>query len=107
MVLDFRVVRCYKFEGESSLKAICDIAISDEFLVKGVKVVDGRDFSIEHRTDEGSSFILNRLACEVLGLQTSTGTELASYADPNGRGPEWNRGPIIGLIDDFHFRLIF
>lgn len=38
--LDLKVVRLHRFEGESKVKAFCDVAIGD-FLVKGFKVVEG------------------------------------------------------------------
>ena len=42
MVLDFKVTRLHKFDGEGATKAICDISIADEFLVKGFRVVEGK-----------------------------------------------------------------
>ncbi len=43
MVLEFKVTRIYKFDGEGATKAICDVSISDEFLVKGFRVVEGKN----------------------------------------------------------------
>ena len=43
MVLDFKVTRCYKLDGEGSLKAICDVAICNEFLVKGLRIINGKN----------------------------------------------------------------
>jgi len=31
-----------KFEGEGVVKAFCDLAIGDQFLVKGLRVVEGK-----------------------------------------------------------------
>lgn len=42
MELSFKVERLYKFNGESAVKAICDISICDEFLVKGIRVINGK-----------------------------------------------------------------
>lgn len=36
------VKRLIRFEGEGSLKAFCDLAIGDAFLIKGLRVVEGR-----------------------------------------------------------------
>ena len=36
------VKRLVKFDGEGSLKAYCDVAISEQFLVKGLRVVEGK-----------------------------------------------------------------
>lgn len=43
MVLNFKVTRLYKFNGNGPTKAICDVAISDEFLVKGFRIVKGKN----------------------------------------------------------------
>ena len=35
--------RLVKFEGDGSLRAYCDLAIGDRFLVKGLRVVKGKN----------------------------------------------------------------
>lgn len=42
-MLSFSVKKLRKFDGEGSLKAIADIAIGEEFLVKGFRVVEGKN----------------------------------------------------------------
>ena len=37
------VERLVKFDGEGSLKAFCDLAIGKAFLVKGLRVVNGKN----------------------------------------------------------------
>ena len=39
---DLAVKRLIRFEGEGTLKAYCDVAIGDAFLIKGLRVVEGR-----------------------------------------------------------------
>ena len=36
------VKRINRFEGEGTLKAFCDVVIAESFLIKGVKVVEGK-----------------------------------------------------------------
>ena len=43
MVLEFKVSRLHKLNGDGPTKAFCDICISDEFLVKGFRVVEGKE----------------------------------------------------------------
>jgi stage V sporulation protein G len=43
MGTELAVRRLVKFDGDGSLKAYCDLAIGDRFLVKGVRVVQGRN----------------------------------------------------------------
>ena len=40
--MELSVKRLVKFDGEGTLKAFCDLAIDERFLVKGVKVVEGK-----------------------------------------------------------------
>ena len=39
---DFLVKRLVKFEGNGSVKAYCDLAVGDLFLLKGLRVVAGK-----------------------------------------------------------------
>ncbi len=41
--MELAVKRLVKFDGEGSLRAYCDLVISDTFLVKGLRVVDGKN----------------------------------------------------------------
>ena len=43
MGTELAVKRLVKFEGDGSLKAYCDLAIGDQFLVKGLRVVQGKN----------------------------------------------------------------
>ncbi|MBU1122588.1 MAG: septation protein SpoVG family protein [Candidatus Omnitrophota bacterium] len=43
MNLDFKVNKLYRFNGDGAIKAICDVAISGEFLVKGFRVIKGKN----------------------------------------------------------------
>ncbi|MFH1305669.1 MAG: SpoVG family protein [Candidatus Omnitrophota bacterium] len=38
-----KVERIHRLEGESSTKAFCDLLILDTFVVKGLRVVQGKD----------------------------------------------------------------
>ncbi len=40
--LDLKVKRINTFRGEGSLRAFCDVAVCESFLIKGVRVVEGR-----------------------------------------------------------------
>ena len=39
---ELSVKRMVRFDGEGSLKAFCDLAIGDAFLIKGLRVVEGK-----------------------------------------------------------------
>ncbi len=40
--LEFSVKRLVKFNGPGSLKAFCDLVIGDWFVIKGLRVVNGK-----------------------------------------------------------------
>ena len=40
---DLSVKRLIRFEGEGSVKAYCDLAIGHAFLIKGLRVVEGKN----------------------------------------------------------------
>lgn len=42
-MLNFSVKRLYRFNGDGSLRAIADIAIGEEFLIKGFRIVEGKN----------------------------------------------------------------
>ncbi len=37
------VKRLNRFEGEGTLRAFCDLAVGEAFLIKGIRVVDGKN----------------------------------------------------------------
>ena len=43
MALDFKVTRIHKFDGDGATKAMCDVAISDEFVIKGFRIIEGKN----------------------------------------------------------------
>ncbi|MBN3041020.1 MAG: SpoVG family protein [Candidatus Omnitrophica bacterium] len=43
MSLDLRVTRLFRFSGEGPTKAVCDVVIGEEFLIKGFRIVEGKD----------------------------------------------------------------
>jgi stage V sporulation protein G len=40
---ELRVERLVRYEGEGSLRAFCDIAVGEQFLIKGLRVVQGKN----------------------------------------------------------------
>jgi stage V sporulation protein G len=41
--LRFKVTRMHRLEGEGSLKAFVDVALNESLLLKGLRVVEGRN----------------------------------------------------------------
>ena len=40
--VDLSVTRLNKFDGEGTLRAFCDVAVAESFLIKGIRVVEGK-----------------------------------------------------------------
>jgi len=71
------------------------ILSADHDLLKTIdlKLIDGRDFSLEFSTDS-TNYILNQKAIEYMGLKNPIGSRFSMF------GIE---GKIIGVVQDFHF----
>lgn len=42
MEKEVTVARMNRWEGEGTTRAFCDVAVADTFLIKGIKVVEGK-----------------------------------------------------------------
>jgi putative ABC transport system permease protein len=71
----------------------------DFFKTYGMKIVAGRDFSIDIPTDEGEAFILNETAVRRLGLKSP---EDAVGLPLQTRAPNLS-GRVIGVVADFNY----
>ena len=40
--VELKVKRIHRLDGEGTLKAFCDVAVAGTFLIKGVRVVEGK-----------------------------------------------------------------
>lgn len=43
MAIDIKVQRMYRFETDRPLKAFTDIVVNDALLIKGVRIMEGRE----------------------------------------------------------------
>jgi putative ABC transport system permease protein len=59
----------------------------------GLKLLEGRNFSKDFTTDEGTAYILNRTAIDVIGWEDPVGKRFSMRED----------GFVIGVVDNFHF----
>ncbi len=41
--LDLKVVRLYRLDGDTKIRAFADVAITGLFLIKGLRIVDGKN----------------------------------------------------------------
>ena len=64
--------------------------------VIGLEIISGRNFD-PNRTADSTAFIINEAAAAALGWEEPVGRELSTYGGQV-------RGPVIGVVRDFHFR---
>ena len=95
-------------EGDKEYAANVFIGDPDYLKTLGLKLVAGRDFSREMKTDEREAFIINETAVKELGFgtpQKALGQTL--------KWDEWNPvdslhpqkiGKVIGVVQDFHYK---
>ena len=42
-VMELEVKRLVRFDGDGALKAYCDLAVGEAFLIRGLRVIDGKN----------------------------------------------------------------
>ncbi len=70
----------------------------DFFKTYGMKIIAGRDFSIEHSTDASEAFIINELAVKQLGWKTPEEALGAPMSVPGRK-----QGSVIGVVANFNY----
>ena len=66
----------------------------DFFEVFDLTIVQGRKFSRDFATDEGSALIVNEEAVKAMGMSDPVGRQMGYFGGP---------GTIIGVVKDYHF----
>jgi len=61
-------------------------------------VIEGRSFSRDFPSDKNGAFLLNETAVKALGWKSFLGRELSHWGS--------NKGPVVGLVKDFHFHTL-
>ena len=70
----------------------------------GIEVLEGRNFSDEFGSDRTGAFMLNQAAMRAFGWVSCAGKELELVV-PDGTGLAGeDRGDVIGVVNDFHYK---
>jgi len=98
----FHDVHSFEAEAKPGEKLMFSTEFSDDDLVKtlGLKIIAGRDFSLQFPTDSVAAVLINRTAALKLG-----------YSNPADAVGKWiknvnrdnARRSIVGVVEDFHF----
>jgi len=70
----------------------------DFFKTFGMEIIAGRDFSVDHPTDDSLAYVINETACRRLGF-----AEPKDAIGTNITARRIDAGKIIGVVKDFHY----
>lgn len=80
--------------------ACSEMRVDHDFIrTMDLRILEGRDFSIERSHDTENVFIINEAAAKLYDWKDPVNEELIWYDDEITR-----RGKIIGVVEDFHFQ---
>ncbi len=91
-------VSAVDWDGKSSDTRVLlhwDYVDYDYFEVMKMKILAGRAFSKEFKTDEDEAYIVNQEAVRLMGMDSPVGQRLSVFR---------KQGKIIGVVKDFHFQ---
>lgn len=70
----------------------------------GVKTIEGRSFNPDLQTDSKSTFLLNKAAVKILGLDDPIGKGVVLSIIAKDKFVPLSSGQIVGIIDDYSYR---
>ncbi len=70
----------------------------------GIETIEGRSFDNDSQTGTQSTFLLNRAAVKILGIDNPVGKGIILSASVNGKYRPVSSGQIVGVIDDYSYR---
>ena len=82
MGMDFKVARLHRLEGNGATKAVCDVTLGGEFVVKGFRVVDGKNglfVSMPREEGKDGKWYDNAFPLTKETRNTLSGAVLAAY----------------------------
>lgn len=91
-----KLLQYIETNGTTEKHMMTDMYVDKGYLeLMGLKVIEGRGFSPEIRSEDTAAFLVNRAAVEYMKWDNPIGVKIY-----NGRG---FHGHIIGVVEDFHY----
>ena len=88
-----------EINGEKKSLELYEVFSDDElFATLGMKVLQGRVFDANHKSDSGAAFVINETAALQLGLADPVGTKILTHPEEPGK---WE-GTIVGVVNDIN-----
>ena len=89
-----------QWKGDDDRVDVSEMSVDHDFFTTlGIRVLNGRTFSLEREADEQVSFILNEEAASRIDWNSAIDQEVTWYPDEEGRV-----GTVIGVVENFHFQ---
>jgi putative ABC transport system permease protein len=89
-----------QWKGDDERVEVSEMSVDHDFFnTLGIKIIEGRTFSLDREADEQVSFILNEEAASQIDWSSAIEQEVTWYPDEEGRV-----GTVIGVVEDFHFQ---
>jgi len=98
-------LRAYRPEGfgEEDMIFVRTLYVDYDFLsTLEIKLAEGRNFLRENPADAKYGYILNKTAVKEFGWGSPLGKQIEAIG--SNENEETAEGPVIGIIEDFHFR---
>jgi putative ABC transport system permease protein len=88
-----------RVSGKEEFLPVSMLWVDHDFIkTMGLNISEGRDFSSLMATDKTEAYIINRAARKLLDLESPVGEKL-EWPSADGL----RKGPIIGVVEDFHY----
>jgi putative ABC transport system permease protein len=89
-----------QWKGDDDQLNVSELSVDHDFFdVLGIKMKDGRSFSLDMESDEEVAFILNEEAASFYDWDSPIEQEVTWYDDEITR-----EGKVIGVVENFHFQ---
>jgi len=89
-----------QWKGDDDRLNVSEMSVDHDFFkTLGIKVKDGRTFSLDREADVGKAFILNEEAASYFDWNSAIEQEVIWFPDEQGRN-----GKVIGVVENFHFQ---
>jgi len=99
-----QVLKVYQPEGfGEDMISVRTLYVDYDFLpTMEIELADGRNFMRENPADAEYGYIVNKTAVKEFGWDSPLGKQIEAHG--SNENEETAKGPVIGVLEDFHFR---
>ena len=90
-------------KGEMKSLELYEVFSDDDlFGALGMKILEGRTFDAQYKTDSSAAFVINETAARTLGLEHPVGARILTHPEDSGK---WE-GTIVGVVNDININTL-